>query len=223
MTKAARLRKAREAAGYESASDAARAIGIPAPTYIGHENGLRGFNSTSAEQYAYKFKVSLAWLLTGRGDDLESPKLEKIKNTIPIIGTVAAGMWQEIEDLLEEPKGYIPLMPGLKHPVECYFVLRVQGDSMNKMFQESSLLVCLDVAKSGVQILNDDIVIVEQRRQQEGIREISAKRAVIKNGTIELWPESTNPKYRKPLVISRADVDDSVHVIARVEGAYTQF
>lgn len=223
MTKASRLRKAREAAGFDSASDAARALGVPEPTYIGHENGQRGFTSASAEHYARKFKVSLDWLITGRGDNLQAPAREEIKNTIPIVGTVAAGMWQETDDSAGEPQGYIPLMPGLKHPVECYFVLRVHGDSMNKLFPASSLLICLDIAMSGIQILNEDVVIVEQRRQQEGIREVSAKRVHFSNGSIELWPESTNPKYSKPLIISRTDVDDAVHILARVEGAYTQF
>jgi phage repressor protein C with HTH and peptisase S24 domain len=62
-----RLRFARAQAGYASASDAARAMGIGEPTYLGHENGNRGL-SRAARRYALFFHVSLDWLLGGRGE-----------------------------------------------------------------------------------------------------------------------------------------------------------
>ena len=62
-----RLRFAREQAGYASASDAARAIGVEEPTYLGHENGSRGL-SRAAARYARFFHVSLDWLIGGRGE-----------------------------------------------------------------------------------------------------------------------------------------------------------
>lgn len=52
---------------YASATEAARALGIPPATYAQHENGLRGFKRV-AERYADFFRVSLEWLLTGRGE-----------------------------------------------------------------------------------------------------------------------------------------------------------
>jgi phage repressor protein C with HTH and peptisase S24 domain len=61
-----RLRLAREQAGFSRASDAARAMGIEEPTYLGHENGSRGL-SRAAARYARFFGVSLDWLIDGRG------------------------------------------------------------------------------------------------------------------------------------------------------------
>jgi phage repressor protein C with HTH and peptisase S24 domain len=60
-----RLRHAREQAGFARASDAARAMGIEEPTYLGHENGSRGL-SRAAPRYARFFGVSLDWLIDGR-------------------------------------------------------------------------------------------------------------------------------------------------------------
>ena len=60
-----RLRFAREQAGFARASDAARAMGIEEPTYLGHENGSRGL-SRAAARYARFFGVSLDWLIDGR-------------------------------------------------------------------------------------------------------------------------------------------------------------
>lgn len=61
-----RLKKARQLK-YGSISDAAKALGIPYPTYAGHENGTSGFRRKSATLYARRFGVSLDWLLDEKG------------------------------------------------------------------------------------------------------------------------------------------------------------
>jgi phage repressor protein C with HTH and peptisase S24 domain len=76
---AARLRQARKEAGYESPSDAARALGAELPTYLGHENGSRGLSRT-AMRYADFFHVRLDWLLTGRGAMREAEDESAAKN-----------------------------------------------------------------------------------------------------------------------------------------------
>lgn len=60
-----RLKDARIAARYASASEAARALGVKEPTYLGHENGSRSFNFDEAERYGRKFGVRAAWLMKG--------------------------------------------------------------------------------------------------------------------------------------------------------------
>ena len=80
-----RLAWAREQAGFDTASDAANALNIPGTTYMGHENGSRGFRSR-AEQYSKRFKVSLEWLLTGRGSHKKG-----IRATTHAVGYVGAG------------------------------------------------------------------------------------------------------------------------------------
>lgn len=65
---AERLRIARLRAGFETAKDAADAMGIPVSTYLGHENGSRGYPAKKAAIYARKFKVREQWLLYGVGE-----------------------------------------------------------------------------------------------------------------------------------------------------------
>lgn len=62
-----RLKHARIEAGFETAVEAAAALGIPVSTYIGHENGRRGFPAKRAPIYGRRFRVSPEWLLYGRG------------------------------------------------------------------------------------------------------------------------------------------------------------
>lgn len=60
-----RLIEARRRAGYDTAADAARAMGVAEATYFAHENGSRGL-SRSAIRYAKFFNVSLDWLLSSK-------------------------------------------------------------------------------------------------------------------------------------------------------------
>jgi len=62
-----RLKEARVAAGYSSSAEAARAMGVGASTYAGHENGSRGIKADAARLYARRFKVRVEWLLYGTG------------------------------------------------------------------------------------------------------------------------------------------------------------
>lgn len=62
-----RLQEARKEAGYKTATDAARAFGWNENTYRSNENGQRPPSRQAAVKYARAYRVSVDWLLTGRG------------------------------------------------------------------------------------------------------------------------------------------------------------
>ncbi|HWF65227.1 MAG TPA: S24 family peptidase [Rhizomicrobium sp.] len=62
---AARLRQAREAAGFKSAAEAIERFRFTASTYMAHENGQNGIRVEPAQAYARAFGVDPGWLLTG--------------------------------------------------------------------------------------------------------------------------------------------------------------
>ncbi|MEM7214142.1 MAG: helix-turn-helix transcriptional regulator [Pseudomonadota bacterium] len=62
----ARLKLARERK-FRSASDAARELRVPVPTYSAHESGLRGIKSVMADYYARMLDVTTSWLMSGTG------------------------------------------------------------------------------------------------------------------------------------------------------------
>jgi phage repressor protein C with HTH and peptisase S24 domain len=80
-----RLKKAREAAGYETAQAAADRFGWNYDTYIQHERGQRGL-SRSANRYALAYKVSAGWLLTGEGLGPSFSRDDSVENTTPSTG-----------------------------------------------------------------------------------------------------------------------------------------
>lgn len=85
-----RLKAARIAAGFTTAADAATALGIKYPTYAGHENGSRGLRS-SLEQYGRRYRVTMDWLLTGRGPGPKSRPLIAPFGQVPLRGYIGAG------------------------------------------------------------------------------------------------------------------------------------
>ena len=72
-TQHGRLRWARENAHFSSIRAAALAFGFNENTYKSHEQGIRqaeGLKTKHLERYARAFRVSQAWLATGKGDPL---------------------------------------------------------------------------------------------------------------------------------------------------------
>ena len=150
--RAARLREARSDAGYESPTEAAKAMGVAAvSTYLGHENGSRGFGS-EASRYADFFKVNIEWLLTGRGlkkksvaqsnvessidknghkvPDLTTPEfnLRHLAVDLPILGSGACG-GDGVFEMNGQVLGLTKRPPKLVGVTGAY-ALYVNGDSM---------------------------------------------------------------------------------------------
>lgn len=80
-----RLVAARKHAGYATAADAARALGVSYPTYAGHENGASGFRAATGEHYARRLKVRFEWLMRGAGPmtDAESEVVAELRRLVP--------------------------------------------------------------------------------------------------------------------------------------------
>lgn len=75
-----RLKSARTAAGYASASAAAARIGVSMGSYGSHENGHRGITADAAERYGAVFGVDASWILFGQG---RGPKVDSPAPSIP--------------------------------------------------------------------------------------------------------------------------------------------
>jgi phage repressor protein C with HTH and peptisase S24 domain len=127
-----RLQLAREKAGYATAADAARAMGVPLPTYTHHENGTSGLSRAGA-RYARFYRVSLDWLLAGRG------AMQSSAGAIPIMGIATAGSAAipSAEDEAHAALGFATL----PDPDEV-FAQRVDGDSMWPRFLHGETIIC---------------------------------------------------------------------------------
>jgi SOS-response transcriptional repressor LexA len=211
----ARLTKARIHARFESAADAARALGVKAQTYYAHENGNSGVRAPVAEKYARKFKVSLDWLLTGRGEMSPSGAIpfENEIEGLPLWGIIQAGHWVETTHAQEgiSPE-MVPVIRDLRFPHAEQYALRVVGDSMDLDYPDGSIVTCVSFADSGLSLDEGMIVHVERQRAGGQLVEITLKYVERRRGGFTLVPHSTNPKWT-PFQLNSSDPD--TEVIAR--------
>lgn len=142
---------------------------------------------------------------------------------IPVKGQVAAGVWHELETPDVEPFEPLPVALDLRFPAEAQYGLVVRGNSINRFASAGDVLVCLDLGMTGLQIADDDMVVIERTREQAGLREVTAKRVRFVEGGMELWPDSDDPAFQTPLLIHHGNAktdDDGIRIIARVEWAF---
>lgn len=129
-TLADRLVIARKHAGFASAAEAAVALGVPYPTYAGHENGSSGFRAKSGELYARRFRVSFDWLMNGKGH-MQAQGERQVR----LAGYVGAA--QEVYQFDEDGAGWVDAPPGTPYDVEA---VEVRGDSMLPLYKSGAIL-----------------------------------------------------------------------------------
>jgi hypothetical protein len=106
-SRADRLRRARQAAGYVRAVDAVRAFGWKRSTYYGHENARRGIARDQIVIYAEAFRVTRDWLASGRGPmrGHNGPRTIRIEGYVDNLGIEPEDHGIEITEL---PQGINP-------------------------------------------------------------------------------------------------------------------
>lgn len=119
--------------------------------------------------------------------------------TMRIRYLVQAGAWYEVGtnqgDYGEAKVVVEPETSRTEHWVE-----ELVGDSLNKLIPDGAWLV-VETA-FGYQPTEDDIVVVERRRDEGRLRERSVKQVHIRpDGEVELWPRSYNPTHQQPLLL----------------------
>ncbi len=145
--------------------------------------------------------------------------LERIVSPIgavPVTGKVAANTWLSVDDMDfgYDDIEYVPSASG--YPVELQFALKVEGNCLNKVANHGDRLICLDIAKTGVETEDGDLVIVERSRFEGQMIERTAKRLRRTADGYELWPESTDPAHQEPIKLHRVDNGDHVRIIGKV-------
>jgi SOS-response transcriptional repressor LexA len=212
-----RLQRARLKAGYESATDAARAFGWNEITYRAHENGGRGLKPKVAEQYAKAFKVSPGWLLTGEDAKAPSPLTSPI-NTVEdlpaqgsfrfakIDGSVQAGAFLALEAFDDDLGEVVSAPRDPVFPFARQRAHRVKGDSMNQArpnpMNDGDIIITAVWEDLGIEPKDGLNVVVQQTTADGQLRERSVKELKVFPDRVEFHPRSSN-KAHKPIVMKR--------------------
>ena len=208
-----RLREARAAAGFRSMAKAAERVGKTASTYRAHDNGQNDFDLEDAETYASAFGVTAEWLFFGGNKTFKewsnTPGAQKqvtpAATVLSVAGEVAAGQWLESDVIAEEDNKPTNFRPVSGYPEQSQYLLRVKGESLNKIAQDGDLLLCVNYLTAKMEPAPNDLAIIE-RTTDGGLKiERTAKRVIQKNGEVELMPESDDPRFQKPIVYDNGD------------------
>jgi DNA-binding XRE family transcriptional regulator len=152
-----RLKEAREKAGYNEGSEAARALGVPIPTYHAHENGERSLVKNAA-LYSREFKVGVRWLLFGEPDDATTGGAQPVK----VVGIAAEGMAINPATWTAPPFPAIPASP--QFPDHQQVAFQVSGNSAGEFARDGTFLLCVPYAQAqrgGYR--TGEVVVVEAR------------------------------------------------------------
>lgn len=223
-----RLKRAREDAGFDTATDFARAFNLNESTYRSHENGTRGLRMDAASRYANLLKINLTWLLTGKSEANRRESLKvnnqpmhtimpigqengaKPKRFVPIIGELRSGMFKEEADA-QEPIGYVQDMADDRFSGLPRYAKRVIGPSMNNVIPDGSVALFVSLMDLGRDPENGEIVEVI-RRDKNGMVESTIKRYVETEDARYLMPDSSHPEHREPIKLDDNGEEDAVTV-----------
>ncbi|WP_316859958.1 helix-turn-helix transcriptional regulator [uncultured Cohaesibacter sp.] len=164
---------------------------------------------------AEALETSPEWLLEGKGPKEATDRVTPTNHdhffeeqiTLPRLGTVAAGLWREYQNTQEFPGEHRSHMsPNPKYPLNAQFTVMVDGPSINKQYPHGSELLCVELAGYGLSVedlKNNDLVIIERHREDDGTFEYTAKYVFLNFdlNRIEFHPWSTDPNFQKPLVL----------------------
>jgi hypothetical protein len=182
---------------------------------------------------SYKFVTSsktLAKLASAAG--ATPPKIAQATSAqiiplfLPVRHKVQAGYWLEADvdtqEFREPPRA---VMPDPRYSEWPQWLEEVVGDSANKRIPEGSFAHVVDAIEMGYSARDGDWVVVERRRGGGLLRERTIKQiAITRDGRVELWPRSTNPKWSAPVVLNaggRGAEDMEVEIVGLVIGVYT--
>lgn len=134
---------------------------------------------------------------------------------LPMIGPVQAGTWLAIDDTNQEEPPLLPAAPDRRYPHARQWLREVHGDSMNaRNIHPGDLAHIVELVGSGVNLNTGMIVEVTRERDGGGLREITLKEVEIaEDGSIILWPRSSNQKWKDPIRLSDGTGSDIQVVI----------
>lgn len=205
-----RIRRLRKAKGLNQAA-LAQAIHVSQGTVSRWESGIvpEGENLTKLSQFFGKSVEEIIGL-----------KAVNIEFTLKVVGIVEAGVFRESVEFDSDDAYEVAIPTPTRVDPSKAFGLEVHGDSMNQLYPDGSILVCVRLHDMPRDLRDKDRVIVYRR--DGGKIEATCKELRMENGTPWLWPRSDDPKYQTPI---RADADNDgieIEIHAVVIGAYIE-
>lgn len=140
--------------------------------------------------------------------------------TVKVVGTASAGLWKDVsviagEDFVHEE---IPVIESRRYAGYRQYALLVEGPSINRKIPDGRYAICVAWDELGGELKDGQYIHVERNRG--GLQEVTIKKVRVINGRVELWPDSTDPRFQTPIELAHPDEDTEVLVRGLVIGDF---
>lgn len=136
---------------------------------------------------------------------------------VKVVGAAQARYWVE-EIGWPESEQYSVMVPDFDKLPPNAFALELRGPSMNAVYPDGTVAICIPINDYDREIGADDHVIVESRNAA-GLVEVTCKEVRIdEHGAMWLWPRSDHPDFQQPVAADRGTGD--VRITAIVHASY---
>lgn len=162
---------------------------------------------------------SPSYLLGDNPSPISEPGLRRVE----VAAFVQAGHWEEAWEWDEADRYavFIPDLPEFKG-LRLY-AAEARGPSMNKRYQERTVLVFNDVQESMEEPIPGKRYVVERKRSSGEMEHTVKLLHADAEGNLWLMPESDDPRFQTPISIEDGTGDeDTVTIIGRVVFAVTR-
>ena len=127
---------------------------------------------------------------------------------VNVLGKVRAGEWVEALEWPQTDWYAIDSPMDERFNGVRRFALEVHGPSMNQVYAEGDIIICVRYSDIGREPRSKERVVV-QRLNGQGMIEATVKEFVTDDdGAVWLWPRSSHPEFQQPFLLKqRADAE----------------
>ena len=202
----------------KSKSGLGKAMGLPPPRVTDLIDGKRDVHIEELGPMATYLGMDVETLLS-----VLTRKQRKILFKQPLLevrGRVRAGDWREAYEWPPDDRYQVPMPIPARYKSNQVFGLEVGGDSMDEVYPEGAVLLCVPILEYPDPLVTGNRVIVQRRRSNSEI-EATVKELVDDGDKRWLIARSKNPIHRAPIIFSKTDLKtEGAEVIAVVVGYF---
>lgn len=192
-----------------SQSQLAQQLGITRGAVGQWETGVTEPSDANLRRVAFETGASYEWLATGRGKRREGRGGPDLISSLPLAGTVEAGVFRTIELENKAPKPS-EIRADLRYSDVAQYAWEVRGDSMNSAGIDDGMYLITataeDFTKRFGRIKGGSYVIVQRLRERDTEHELTVKQYLVRSPSsgggakrieeAELRPCSTNMAHK---------------------------
>lgn len=140
---------------------------------------------------------------------------------VPVVGDVEAGVARESYEWPVEDRYSVAAPPDPRYPGLPRFGLVIKGESMNQLYPNGTVVICIRAVDLARSALPGEKAIV-CKRATGGIEATCKEIRIEPDGSVWAWPRSDRPEHQAPLRLTNDgdDGDPDVWIDAIVVGSY---